>query len=93
VSVTTSGTLDDLQVSGAERKSTRNGVTVYSGDNVRFRVVGGWFTVTVTGTGVNISAVGRGTVSGQGISEGLFSTDGSRLQPVPAAYAASFGQQ
>jgi uncharacterized protein (AIM24 family) len=95
VQVTTPGGLDDMQVIGFERKSVKNGTTVYRSENpMRFRFVGGWVSVAVTGSGVNISAVGRGTVSGQGISEGLFSTDGARLQPVPSAlYGAFFGQQ
>jgi hypothetical protein len=93
VLVTTPGGADDIQVIGWERKSVKNGATVYSGADMRFRVVGSGVSVTVIGSGVNISAVGRGTVTGQGISEGLFSIDGARLQSVPAAlYTASFGQ-
>jgi hypothetical protein len=61
---------------------------------MRFRFAGGMYVVTVTGTGVNVSVVGRGTASGQGISDGLFSADGVKLQPaVGGFYAASFGQQ
>jgi hypothetical protein len=84
----------EIQVQGWERKWTKGGTAFYRGDNIRFRILGGWYSVTVTGIGVNLSAVGRGTVQGQGISEGLFSTDGSPFRAAPAIqYAGSFGQQ
>jgi hypothetical protein len=90
-----SGTPSDVQVVGYEKKITKpNGVTVYKGTDVRFRIVGGVYSVTVTGIDINVSAVGSGTVSGKGISEGLFSTDGSPFKPAPAVqYAGWFGQQ
>jgi hypothetical protein len=86
---------DDVQVLGADRKPVvRNGYTIYRGQDMRFRIVGGWYSLVVTGTGVNVSAVGAGTVSGKGISEGLFSTDGSPFKAAPAVqYAGWFGQQ
>jgi hypothetical protein len=90
------GTGDEIQVLGYDKKpyTKPNGTTVYRGVDMRFRIVGGWYSLTVTGTGVNVSAVGRGTVQGQGISEGLFSTDGLPFKPAPPAlYAGSFGQQ
>ena len=85
----------DLTVLGYDKRPVvKNGVTTYRGDNMRFRFAGGVYVVTVIGSGVNISAVGRGTVSGQGISDGLFSADGVKLQPAVAGfYAASFGKQ
>jgi hypothetical protein len=84
----------EIQVQGWEKKWTKGGVQFYKGDDIRFRILGGWYTLTVTGIGVNVSAVGRGTVQGQGISEGLFSTDGSPFKPAPAVqYAGWFGQQ
>ena len=86
----------DIQVLGYDRKPVVrwNGAVVYKGEDMRFRIVGGSYIATVTGTGVNVSAVGRGTVQGQGISEGLFSTDGSPFRAAPAVlYAGSFGQQ
>ena len=90
------GNSDEIQVLGYDRKPvTRpNGTTIYRGLDMRFRIVGGWYAVVVTGTGVNVSAVGRGTVQGQGISEGLFSTDGSPFKPASAIlYTGTFGQQ
>jgi opacity protein-like surface antigen len=84
----------EIQVQGWERKWTKGGTAFYKGGNIRFRIIGGWYSLTVTGIGVNLSAVGRGTVQGQGISEGLFSTDGSPFKAAPAVqYAGSFGQQ
>jgi len=87
---------DEIQVLGYDRKPVvrPDGTTTYRGDKMRVRVVGGGFLVTVTGTGINLSSVGKGTVVGTGIGDGLFSTDGSpfRASPTPA-YAGSFGQQ
>jgi hypothetical protein len=37
--------------------------TRYSGSNIRFRIIGGAFTVTVFGTDIDLSAVGRGMVT------------------------------
>jgi hypothetical protein len=54
---------------------------------VRFRLIGGSYRVTVQGYGVDISAVGRGTVllDGSGFSEqpGRFSINGGPYQPMP----------
>ena len=37
--------------------------TRYSGKRVRFRIVGGKFPATIVGTGIDVSAVGKGTVA------------------------------
>jgi hypothetical protein len=87
---------DDIQILGYDRKPVvrPDGATTYRGDKMRIRVVGAGYLVTVTGTGINLSSVGKGTVVGTAISEGLFSTDGSPFRAASAAaYAGSFGQQ
>jgi hypothetical protein len=88
--------VDDIQVLGYDRKPVvrSDGATTYRGDKMRIRVVGGGYIVTVTGTGINLSSVGKGTVVGAGITDGLFSTDGSPFRGATGAvYGGSFGQQ
>jgi hypothetical protein len=51
----------DVQVWGAEKvRSPRETTDVYSGKDVRFRIVGR-FRITVSGTDIDLSAVGTGT--------------------------------
>ncbi len=60
--------------------------TVYGGTHVRFRLIGGSFKIRVIGTGVNLSVVGRGTVSltGEGTADdGTYSIDGGDYVSVP----------
>ena len=86
---------DEIQVFGNDQKPQvrGDGTTVYKGTNMRFRVVGGLYSVVVTGTGINLSAVGRGTVQGLGMSDGLFSSDGTPFRLAsPLGYSDSFGQ-
>lgn len=86
---------DDIQVFGNDRKPQLrpNGMTVYKGTNMRFRVVGGLYAVSVTGSGINLSAVGRGAVQGLGVTDGLFSSDGTPFRLAsPLGYSDTFGQ-
>ena len=51
-------------VTGADQTSQLGEKTTrYSGANIRFRIIGGSFTVTVYGTDVDLSAIGRGLVT------------------------------
>ena len=87
---------NDVQVFGYDRKPRlrADGSSVYVGTDVRFRIVGGQYSVVVTGSAINLSAVGRGKITGQGVSDGLFSTDGSPFRPVLLPlYTDTFGQQ
>jgi hypothetical protein len=87
---------NEVQVVGYDRKPQLkpNGAAVYTGSNMRFRIVGGAYSAVVTGSGIGLSAVGRGTVLGQGITDGLFSTDGLPFKTVPPLlYSGAFGQQ
>ena len=63
---------------------------VYHGPNIRFRLIGGGFRVTVDGRGIDVSVVGTGfaTIEAQ---NGLYSTSGddchlrpASCQPVPS---------
>jgi hypothetical protein len=51
----------------------------YRGANVRFRIIGGRFTIRVQGRGINLSLVGKGsvTLNGAGAVEDGLSDDGS----------------
>jgi hypothetical protein len=61
--------------------------TLYIGEDVRFRLIGGAYRVTVQAYGMDISAVGKGaaTLDGSGFSEqpGRFQINGSSWQPMP----------
>jgi hypothetical protein len=76
---------DTLSVAGATSRSD-SGVTTYTGTNVRFLLPAGRYTLELIATGIDISAVGRGTAgasSGQGTANGSFALDGGR--PLPFA--------
>jgi len=67
-------------------KSTR-----YSGSNVRFRIIGGSFSVTVFGTDINLSAIGKGIVTLTGTlgvrgnvnDDGTYAVNGGAPQSFP----------
>jgi hypothetical protein len=84
----------DLQVFGADSIVTKkNGTVIYTGNGLRFRIVGGWFQVKIEGVGIDVSAVGKGTVQVQGVV-GQYSANGAPFRSVPLATAAEvrFGQ-
>jgi hypothetical protein len=71
--------------------------TLYIGEDVRFRLIGGLYRVQIQAIGVDVSAVGRGTVvlDGSGFTEqpGRFSINGGSFQPMPnAATRYTLGQ-
>jgi hypothetical protein len=64
------------------------GLTLCKGKNITFRVENGRFNVNVRGTGVSISAAGRGwvTIDGAGdtgVSDGVMSIDEAPYQSLP----------
>lgn len=61
-----------------ERVLRLDDTVVYVGDKMRFRVLGGSWRIVVRGIGIDLSAVGRGTVrlKGEGLDPGVYSTDG-----------------
>jgi len=72
------------QVTGAEHCVTRDGETAQRcrGDKFSFRAVGGTYTVLLYGTGVNVVAVGTGSVKVAGLpgvtsGDGRYSRNGS----------------
>ena len=81
---------DDLDavVTGAENTHIVNeNVTRYSGKNIRFRFIGGRFTIRViNATGVDLSAVGQGSVILQGLGtldDGTYSFNGDPPRALP----------
>jgi hypothetical protein len=77
-------------VTGAERTHEVNGyVTKYWGKDVRFRYIGGKFTITIVGSDVDLSAIGKGTVElvGAGTADdGTYSLNDSKPQPLPGPF-------
>lgn len=55
-----------------------NGIR-YTGEGLRFRLVGGQFRVVIVGTGIDLSAVGKGfgMILGLGGESGVYSLDGA----------------
>jgi hypothetical protein len=77
-------------VTGAEHADFVNEhVTKYWGKDIRFRYVGGKFTVTVNGSDIDLSAIGKGTVTIAGLGtadDGTFSLNGTMPQPLPGPF-------
>jgi hypothetical protein len=57
----------------------------YRGTGIRYRLIGGSFRIVVTGRGIDLSAVGKGTGTLRGETEdpGLYSLDGADCRKVP----------
>ena len=74
-------------VNGAEARHDVNDTTTrWSGTNMRFRIIGGRFTVSVSGFGVDLSVIGKGQFTVQGNKgtddDGTFSLNGAAAQPI-----------
>jgi hypothetical protein len=89
---------NDPQVLGADGPVIERNLstTVYRGQGMRFRIVGGRYTIKVVGTGIGLAAVGTGRVKivGQGSpDDGQFAVDGSPFKVISLApYVGAFGQ-
>ena len=73
---------------------------LYIGEDIRFRLIGGSYRISVNAYGMDISAVGRGTVTldGSGFTDqpGRFQVNGGTWQPMPddvARYTLGVGTQ
>jgi len=66
------------------------GMVTYSGKGIRFRFFGGGYTIRIQGTGVNLSAVGRGNARLTGLGTPLdgdygdFAVNGGKFQELSA---------
>jgi hypothetical protein len=90
-----SNPLDDVEpeVYGAEQIQpdyNDEGLVTYSGKGIRFRFFGGGYTIRIQGTGVNLSAVGRGNAKLTGVGTPLdgdygdFAVNGGKFQLLSA---------
>ena len=75
-------------VYGAERiRELGANRTLYIGEDVRFRMIGGLYRVQIQAVGIDVSAVGRGTAtldaSGFSDQPGRYSINGGPFQPLP----------
>jgi hypothetical protein len=75
-------------VFGAERHREIGDTTdVYSGDKVRFRMIGGTFKIVVRGRGINLSFVGKAsvvTLNGYGTDDdGTYAVNGGEYSAIP----------
>ena len=59
---------------------------LYAGKDVRFRMVGGFFKVKVTGTGIDLAVVakGWGRIQASDSNTGTYSVNGEPRRPLPA---------
>src|SRR6266498_917107 len=66
-----------------ERSET---TTTWRGNKVRFRIIGGTFKIVVRGRGINLSFVGKGTVTVNGAGtedDGAYAVNGAEYSPIP----------
>jgi hypothetical protein len=73
-------------VNGADStQSLGERTTRYSGTNMRFRIIGGAFTVTAYGTDFDVSVIGRGlvTLDGTSTTDGTYALNGDTSQAFP----------
>ncbi len=75
-------------VNGAEAEQSINDTTTrYAGTNLRFRIIGGKFSVTVDASNIDLSVIGNGSVKldGRGtLDDGTYSMNGGPSQAFPA---------
>jgi len=74
-------------VTGDDWSRERNDTTTtWGGTRVRFRIIGGRFTIRVKASGINLSLVGKGTVTLKGAGtedDGTFAVNGEEFSPMP----------
>jgi hypothetical protein len=74
-------------VTGDDWSKDRNDTTTtWGGTKVRFRIIGGSFRIVVKGRGINLSLVGKGTVTLAGAGtgdDGLYSVNGGDYLALP----------
>jgi hypothetical protein len=80
IEITDLSPLDENEplVYGAEREQFKGAATVYNGEDIRFRLIGGHWRVSIRGAGMALSVAARGTVllDGEGLKTGVYSTSG-----------------
>ena len=80
VTITDLSPLDETEplVWGAEKEQFKGSATVFKGEDIRFRLIGGQWRISMRGSGIDVSAAARGTVliQGDGLDTGVYSTSG-----------------
>jgi hypothetical protein len=75
------------KVKGGQLRARTDRMIWRQGRNIRFRLVGGFYRLRVQGRGIELSAVGRGSVTLNGderyADTGLYSLNGDDFLPVP----------
>ena len=81
-------------VNGAEQARDINAKTTrWSGTDVRFRMIGGTFVITIVARNVDLSVVGKAAVTIQGLgtpNDGTYSVNGGDPQDVPSPFPDVF---
>jgi opacity protein-like surface antigen len=74
-------------VTGDEWSKDRDATTTtWGGTKVRFRIIGGSFRIVIKGRGINLSLVGTGNVTLDGVGtedDGSYSVNGADYLPIP----------
>ena len=81
-------------VTGDEWSKEKNDTTsTWGGTKVRFRMIGGTFKIVVRGRGINLSLVGKGTITLNGAgtgADGSYSVNGGEYSAMPDFPATFF---
>jgi hypothetical protein len=73
-----------VQPLAALRSSLSDTRTSYQGNDLRFKLIGGFFRIRVVGTGIDVSAVAAGAAVLDNGSSGTFSLNGNPFLPMPS---------
>lgn len=73
----------DPIVVGRAKERLKGGTHTWRGQKLSFRLIGGSYRVTLRGSGIDLSAVGRGFVQVRGEGAGLFSLTGDDCALAP----------
>jgi hypothetical protein len=77
-----------VKFSASSPKVLNDSTTVYRGRQIRYRMLDGSYKLKFEGSGIHISAVGRGWVTFDGddryVSDGVYSLNGDAFEPIPA---------
>jgi hypothetical protein len=81
-------------VTGDDWSKEKNDTTsTWGGTKVRFRMIGGTFKIVVRGRGINLSLVGKGTITLNGAgtgADGSYSVNGGEYSAMPDFPATFF---
>jgi hypothetical protein len=73
-----------VQPLAALRMTLSDTKTTYQGNDLRFKLIGGFFRIRVVGTGIDVSVVATGAAVLDNGSSGTFSLNGDPYLPMPS---------